>query len=248
LGIERRLGDGESGLDRGNGTRRGLGICGRRGSLLRRRSGGHGEERELRGLRRSGRLLSGGELLNCGGRLPERGGAATFARTENAFVGGADIGFDAGVVDFLEGVAGGTDERDETELFFAAGDGRKIDFPEIEIEVEESNAVGVAARLFANLADDADVGLLVFVGPAEDELLFGGKLVAGKNAGTVKAEENSGSALGKHAAVQIGADEEDGDFFGDAGRAAHGEEGASERPEEREGQDNLVPGEKEVDS
>ena len=59
------------------------------------------------------------------------------------------------------------------------------------------------------------------VGDLEDELLFGGKLVAGKNAGAVKAEENSGSALGKHAAVQIGADQEDGDFFGDAGRAAH---------------------------
>ncbi len=233
MGVEGRLGNGESGLNRGNGTRRGLGICGRRGSLLRRRSGG---------------WLNGGELLNWGGRLPERGGAATLAGAENAFIGGADIGFDAGVVDFFEGVAGGTGERDEAELFFPIGDGRKIDFPEIEIQVEESNAVGVAAGLFANLADDADVGLLVFVGPAEDELLFGGKLVAGKNAGTVKTEKNSGSALGKHAAVQIGADQEDGDFFGDAGRAAHGEEGASERPEEREGQDNLVPGEKEVDS
>ncbi len=197
-----------------------MGIWGRSRSLRRRRKGGHGEELQLRGLGRS-KVLNGGELRNWGGRLPERGGAATLAGAEDAFVGGADIGFDAGVVDFFEGVAGGTDERDEAELFFAAGDGRKIDFPEIESEVEESNAVGVAAGLFANLADDADVGLLVFVGPAEDELLFGGKLVAGKNAGAVKAEENSGSALGKHAAVQIGTDQEDGDFFGDAGRAAH---------------------------
>jgi len=45
--------------------------------------------------------------------------------------------------------------------------------------------------------------------------------VAGKNAGAVKAEENSDSALGKHTAVQIGADQEDGDFFGDAGITAH---------------------------
>jgi len=72
--------------------------------LRRRRRGGHGEERQLSGLGRS-RLLNGGELLNWGGRLPERGGTAAFARTENAFVGGADIGFDAGVVDFFEGVA-----------------------------------------------------------------------------------------------------------------------------------------------
>jgi len=118
-----------------------------------------------------------------------------------------------------ETVGAGGEEFEEAEV---AEDLELLpDFPEIEIEIEESNAAGVAARLFANLADDADVGLLVFVGPAEDELLFGGKLVAGKNAGAVKAEENSGSALGKHAAVQIGADQEDGDFFGDAGRAAH---------------------------
>ncbi len=220
MGVEGRLGNGESGLDRGNGRRRGLGICGRSGSLRRRRRGGHGEERQLRGLGRS-RLLNGGEWLNWGSRLPKRGSAAAFARTEDAFVGGADIGFDAGVVDFLEGVAGGTGKRNEAEVSVAVGNGRKIDFPEIEIEIEESNAVGVAAGLFTDVANDADVGLLVFVGPAEDELLFGGKLVAGKNAGAVKAEENSGSAFGKHAAVQIGADEEDGDFFGDAGRAAH---------------------------
>ena len=136
-------------------------------------------------------------------------------------VGGADVGFDAGVVDFFESIAGSADEREEAKLHFGGGDERKVDVPEMEMGIEESHAVGVLAVLRADLADDANVGLLVLVRPAEDELLFGGKLVAGKNAGAVKAEENSGSALGKHAAVQIGTDEEDGNFFGDAGRAAH---------------------------
>ena len=46
----------------------------------------------------------------------------------------------------------------------------------------------------------------------------------------------------EHAAVQIGTDEEDGNFFRDAARAAHGEEVASVTPERRARRDNLVPG------
>jgi len=45
--------------------------------------------------------------------------------------------------------------------------------------------------------------------------------VAGKNAGAVKTEEDGGGVLGEDAAVQIGADEEDGDLFRDASTAAH---------------------------
>ena len=39
------------------------------------------------------------------GGLPKSAGAAAFAETEDAFVGGADVGFDAGVVDLFEGLA-----------------------------------------------------------------------------------------------------------------------------------------------
>jgi hypothetical protein len=155
------------------------------------------------------------------GRLPERGGAATLARAEDAVVGGADVGFDAGVVDFLESAAGAADEGDEAELLFKFGDGRKVDFPEIEILVEEGDAVGVAAGLLAEVADDADFGFLVALGPAEDELLLRGELVAGEEAGAVKAEEDRGGVLGKDFAVQVAPDEEDGNFFRDAARAAH---------------------------
>lgn len=136
-------------------------------------------------------------------------------------VGEADVGFDAGVIDFFEGAAGGTDEGDDAELLFKVADGREVDFPEIEVQIEEGDAISVLAGLFAEVADDADVGFLVFFGPAKDELLLGGKLVAGENACAVKAEENGGGGFGEHAAVQIGADEEDGDFFRDAGRATH---------------------------
>ncbi len=133
-----------------------------------------------------------GGLPNCcgdgwpgggaGGGFPERSGSTAFARAEDAIVGGADVGFDASVVDFFQSAAGAAAEGDEAEILFDIADGRKIEFPEIEILVEEGRAVGVETGLFADLADDADVGFLVFFGPAEDELLFRGKFVAGENA------------------------------------------------------------------
>jgi len=198
-----------------------------------------GEERQLRrGAWSSLRRRNGKD--GAGNGLPERGGAAAFAGAENAFVGGADVGLDAGVVDIFARVAGRAKEDDDAELLFLFGDGRKIDFPKIESQVKEGNAVGVQMALSADVADDANVGFLVFLGPAKDELLLGRKLVAGEDAGTVEAEEDGGGALGEHAAIQIGTDKEDGNFFRNAGRATHGEEGASGRPRREARRDNLV--------
>ena len=73
----------------------------------------------------------------------------------------------------------------------------------------------------AELADDADFGFRVALRPAEEELLFGGELVPGEDARAVKAEQDGGGGLGKDFAVQIAPDEEDGNFFRDAARAAH---------------------------
>src|SRR3989442_1735266 len=101
------------------------------------------------------------------------------------------------------------------------GDGRKVDVPETEIGIEEGDAVGVFAGLRAEAADHADFCFFVLFGPAKNELLLWGKLMAGKNAGAVKAEEDGGGVLGKDAAVQIAADEEDGDLLRDASAAAH---------------------------
>jgi hypothetical protein len=199
--------------------------------------------RQLRILGRSGWLIRDGVQ-----RFPEGRRAATLAIAKDAFAGGADVGFEAGVVNLFESLAGAADEGKEAELLFHFADGGKIDFPEIEILAEKGYAVSVAAGLFADVADDADFGFLVFFGPAEDELLLRGKLVAGEQGGAVKAKEDRGGGFGEHAAVQIAADEEDGDFFRDAGRAAHGEEWASEKPEEGREGDNLVPREKEVES
>jgi hypothetical protein len=154
-------------------------------------------------------------------RFPESGAAATFARAKDTVVGGEDVRFDAGVVDFFESMAGATDEGKKAELHFHGADGREIDFPEIEIFVEEGDAVSVLAGLLAQVADHADFGFLVSFGPAKDELLLRREFVAGENAGAMKAEEDSGGGLGEDAAIQIAADEEDGDMFGDAATATH---------------------------
>ena len=155
------------------------------------------------------------------GRFPESGGAATFAIAEDALVRGEDVGFDAGVVDFFESVAGAANYGDDAEFHFQCAEGRKIDFPEIEIGVEEGDAVGVVVGVGAEVADDADFGLLVFFGPAKDEFLLGGEFVAGENAGAVEAEEDGGGGLGENAAIEIAADEQDGDLLRDASAAAH---------------------------
>lgn len=193
---------------------------------------GRREKRELRG---GGRVRrSGAQGDDASGRLPERGGAAAFAEAEDAFVGGADVGFGAGAVDFFESFAMRADEGEQALLPLRGGDRRKVDFPEIEILVKEGDAVGVMPVLGTDLADDADFGFLVALGPAEDELLLWGELMAGEDAGAVKAEEDGGGVLGKDFAAEVAPDEEDGDFLRNASAAAHnlwwqewGQEGGS---------------------
>jgi len=59
--------------------------------------------------------------------------------------------------------------------------------------------------LRAELADDADFRFDVAIGATKDELLFGGKLVMGNDAGAVEAEENGVGGLGENLAIEIAA-------------------------------------------
>ena len=52
------------------------------------------------------------------GGLPKSAGAAAFAKTKDAVVGGADIGFGVGVVHFFESFAMPADEREKAQLPF----------------------------------------------------------------------------------------------------------------------------------
>jgi len=160
-------------------------------------------------------------MVRVRSRLPEGRRATALATADDAVIGGADIGFDAGVVDFFHGLADRAGERDKAELSFDGAHGREIRLPEVEVGIEEGHTVRVAAGLRADVADDANVRFFIALGPAKDELLFGGKLVAGEDAGAVKTEEDGLGGFGEDAAIQIAADKEDGDFFRDASAAAH---------------------------
>ena len=153
--------------------------------------------------------------------FPEGRSRAALTIADDAVVGGADIGFNAGVFDFFNGLADGTNYGDKTELGFESGDGRKVSFPKVEVGIEESHAVSVLAGLRADVTDDADVGFFVALSPTKNEFLFWGELVAREDAGAVEAEDDGLGGFGKDAAIQIAADEEDGNFFRDASAAAH---------------------------
>ena len=155
------------------------------------------------------------------GRFPKGGGAAALAKTEDAIAGGEDVRFDAGVVDFFESLAGVAGEREEAAFQFGGRHGRKVDVPKLQAGIHEGYAVGVEALVRAELADDADFRFDIAIRATKDELLFGRKLVMGNDAGAVEAEEHGVGGLRENFAVEIAADQEDGDFFGDASSDAH---------------------------
>jgi hypothetical protein len=155
------------------------------------------------------------------GGPPEGGRAAAFAETADAIIGGADVGVNAGVINFFNGLAGAADDGEKSRIDTEGIQRGKLDVPKSKAGIEEGDAVSVAAGVRAELADDADFGFLVAIREAEDELLFRGKLVVGKDARAVKAEHEGLGRLGKDPAVHLAADEENGNFFRDAEAAAH---------------------------
>jgi hypothetical protein len=107
------------------------------------------------------------------GRLPEGHGTAALAETEDASARRADVRFDAGLVDFFEGLARVADEREEAAFHFDGRPVRRVDVPKLQNGIHEGRAVGVDALLRAELADDADLPFDVALGARKDELLFG---------------------------------------------------------------------------
>jgi len=76
-----------------------------------------------------------------------------------------------------------------------------------------------------------------------DGILFGGKLVAGKNAGAVKAEENEWQRARKTRGRPNRSRSGGWGFLWGCGQSCARPVVSSERPEEREGEDDLVPSE-----
>lgn len=170
----------------------------------------------MRDGRKTGLLAVG----TCG-MLPKSGKAAVFAEAKDSLVESEEVGLDFGVVELFNSFAGAADEGDEAGFEFGGRERGKFRVPEMEIGVDEGDAIGEGAVRRAGLVDDADDGFAVAIGAAKDELLLGRKFVAGEDAGAVEAEDDGGGGLGENFAVQIAADEEDGDGCGDATSDAH---------------------------
>lgn len=153
--------------------------------------------------------------------FPKGGEAAMFAETKDAFIGGAEDGFGAGVVELLDGLAGAAHQGQQAGFDFRGGERRKFHAPEIQVGINEGQAVGVDAIRGAHFADDADGSFAVAIGATKDELLLGRKLVMRNDAGAVEAEKDGVGGLGENFAVEIAADQEDGNFFRDAASDTH---------------------------
>lgn len=125
------------------------------------------------------------------------------------------------VVEALDRLANIADQSEYAEFLFLWCRWGKLHLPEIFNVVKKGNAVPVNAGVFADLANHADFGFFVALGPAQNHFLFGAKFVPGEQAGAVKAEESRLRFFGKDSTFQIGADQNDGNLFGDASASAH---------------------------
>src|SRR5580704_6925657 len=153
--------------------------------------------------------------------FPNGGEAAMFAETKNAFIDGGGLRLGAVVVELFDGLAGAAHQSHEAcfDLFWCQR--REFRGPKIEVGIHESEAIGVDAIGGADLADDADGGFAKAIGATKDELLLGGKLVVGNDAGTMEAEKEGVGGFRENFAVEIAADQEDGNFFRNAASDAH---------------------------
>jgi len=144
-----------------------------------------------------------------------------FAETESAFIDKAGLHFGAVTVELLNSFAGAARQRNEARFDLGGRQRRKLRGPEVEVDIHKSEAIGVDAVGGADLADDADGGFSVAIGTTKDEFLLGGKFVMGNDACAMEAEEDGVGGLGENLAVEIAADQEDGNFFRNAASDAH---------------------------
>ena len=125
------------------------------------------------------------------------------------------------IVNAFKRLAHVADQSKCAEFLFFRGRRGKFHLPEIHNVIKERNAVSVYAGVLTDVANHADFRFFVAFGPAKNHLLFGREFVLGEEAGAVEAEENGFRLLGKNLARQIGADQDDGNFSGDASASAH---------------------------
>jgi hypothetical protein len=170
---------------------------------------------------RNWRRLGARRRRRAGGFFPGSGQSAGLAITQDGLAGDKDVRFDFRLPDVGAFVAEATFKIDAGMLDDGLGRRRKFNFPEIESGVRESDAVNVAARFFAQAADEADVGFAAGIGVAHSQHFVGSELIAGENARAVAAEDEGMRFLGKDASTSVRSKKHDGDLLCNATTSAH---------------------------
>ena len=88
------------------------------------------------------------------------------------------------------------------------------------VGIDEGYAVGEAASVLADLADDVSDGFFVRFAGANDNFVFSGEFVARDDAGAMTAQDDSVGLFGEDFPFRVGTDKENRDFFGDAAATA----------------------------
>jgi len=97
---------------------------------------------------------------------------------------------------------------------------RKFHRPEVWIGIDESNAVNVAARLAANLPDEADRSFLGSPREPERQKFIWRKSISRDNSSAVAAQDDGIRFFRKHFSGCVGPEQHDGEFFCDASASA----------------------------
>jgi len=124
------------------------------------------------------------------------------------------------LLDVFPRLAAAALEDDERAVQFEGFGRRKLHRPEVEIGIDERDAVNEAARFAANLPDEADFGFLGGIGQAHGQAFIGRKTVSRDDASAVAAEYDSFCVFRKHFSRRVGAEQNDSYFFGDTSAAA----------------------------
>lgn len=101
------------------------------------------------------------------------------------------------------------------------GSGRKLNLPEVEIWIAESDAIDLAARVIAQLANEADFCFAAGIEKSKREDFVGGEFVASNYSGAMAAENEGMRFFREDTAGGVGSEEEDRKLFRNATASAH---------------------------
>jgi len=126
----------------------------------------------------------------------------------------ADVEFKITVLQQNRGAAKTAFQVERWTRGFAGRGRREFELPEIDLLIDEGNAVSVDFFLRANLTENADSRFTIGFQRAQNHFLIGNKCMGRENSRAMQAEDGGLGILRKEAALDVGTNEHDGNLFG----------------------------------